>query len=303
MAVSNKKSLLITSCDAYPGYRYAQWALKYRDHFSRVYCAATDKSSEFMRVLSEMGGELVEYDLKDESGLKRCFEKVDYVHVIPPLHQERAKLAVNLLRACGKAGVEWVCLCSVLNCDQSKGRRLRELHEVEQEAKRAGIKNLCICREGFMLETLFAFSEEMQRGKFPFPGQHGRFAPVSMDDTSHGILRAMMKKLDSQESGKVHTVELTGRQMVDGRTIAEKASERLNMRIQLEETSMDRIKEILRRNMKKSHDSVIEMIVEMLEMICEGKLEKKTDDLQKLLGSEPMSVDEFFEKNQREFKP
>jgi len=301
--VASKRTLLITSCDSWPGYRYAQWALKYRDHFNRVYCAATNKSSDFMRDLSEMGGELVEYDPKDEEGLKRCFEKVDYVHVIPPLHHDRAKLAVNILRACGKAGVQWVVLCSVLNCDQGRGRRLRELHEVEQEAKRAGLKNLCICREGFILETFFAFSEEMQRGKLPFPGHHGKFAPVSIDDTCHGIIRAMMKKMESEEHGKVHTVELTGRQLVDGRTIAEKASERLNMRIQLEEVSMERIEEILRRHMKRSHEAVIEMIVEMLELIREGKLEKRTDDLQKLLGSEPTSVDEFFEKNQREFKP
>src|SRR5690242_9481363 len=94
-----------------------------------------------------------------------------------------------------------------------------------------------------------------------------------------------------------------GRNNMDGQKIAEEASQRLDMRIQVEEVSLDRIKEILRRNMKKSHEAVIELIVEIFELISEGKMDKQTDDLKKLLGTDPMSVADFFEKNQREFKP
>jgi len=298
----NKRTVLITTCDSYPGYRYAQWALKYRDHFNRVICAATDKSSELMRDLGEMGAELVEYDLKNEDELKKLFGKADYVHVIPPLNHDCAKAAVCMLRACGEAGVEWVVLCSIVNCDKGKGRRLRELHEIEEEGKRVGVKNLCICREGFTLERLFAFSEEMRRGKLPLPTRQGRFAPVSLDDSCHGLLRAIMKKMSGEQHGKVHVVEFTGRRMVDARTLAEEASKRLNMRVSLEDVSLERTEEIMRRHMKKTSQSVIDMMIEVFELIREGHYEKQTDDLEKMLGTEPMSVGDFFEKNEREFK-
>jgi len=154
-----------------------------------------------------------------------------------------------------------------------------------------------------MLETFFAFSEEMQRGKMPLPTRKGRFAPVSLDDTCHGVVRTILKHMRSEQRGNTHTLELTGNRTVDGHKIAEEASEKLDTQIRVEDISLERTKEILRRNMKKSHEAVIEMIVEVFELIREDKFDKQTDDLQKILGSEPTSVADFFEKNQREFKP
>jgi len=297
-----KKTLMITSCDAYPGYLMAQWALKYRDHFENVICGGHDKDSSLMRDLHEMGAKVVEYDVKDENKLKEIFEKCDMVHVIPPVHHGGVKHAMTMLKACCKAGVDCVSLTSVLNCDRAKGHHIRQYHEVEECGKKMDLKHFCIIREGFWLDTFFCMSHELQHGRLPFPTKDGKFAPVAADDIYHGVMKGMMEKMESQRHVKMY--ELTGPCSVKGSEIAEKACEALHTHIKFEHVSMDKMREILRRSHhKKMHEAEIEVVLEMLEMIREGHLDKTTDDLKKLLDRKPMDVQEFFEKNEHEFRP
>jgi len=295
--------VLITSCDSHPGYRCAQWMLKKREHFDRIVCGASDKNNKFMRDLKEMGAELVEYDPNDRDRLQKIFERVDYVHVIPPMRQERVEAARAMLEACGKAGV-CASFSSVLNCDKARSHHMKQLCEIEEAGKRAGIKRLCIVRNGFMLETFFGYSEQLQQGKLPLPTKNGRFAPVSYDDICQAALNAMLKHMEESDDrrGQVETLEFTGNHLMAGQEIARKASEALDTRVELEDISMDRARELLSRNKDMGRNEV-ELVIEMFEMIREGHFERMTDDLKKLLREEPTSVEQFFQKNAHEFKP
>jgi uncharacterized protein YbjT (DUF2867 family) len=255
-----------------------------------------------MRDLKEMGGHVVEYDPKDEHMMKDLFKKASYAMVIPPIHHEHLSKAKCMLKACGEAGVKCVTLMSMLNADKGKGRVMRELHEIEECGKRAGIKHLCIVRKGFMMETMYALSDKIKDGCLPLAVKHGKFAPVSLNDCCHGITKAVMESMKGEdEKEHMKTCNLTGPKLVDGCELAKMASEALDTKIKFEDISMDKMKELLKHH-HKLHDMEIQMILEMCEMIREDKFEVKSDTLEKLLNEKPMTPQEFFEHHEKEFK-
>jgi len=298
-----KPSVVITTCDSLPGYCCAQYVLKQKNMFEKVKCGGTDRNNKFMKDLQEMGADVCQYDLHDTEKLKQMFQGTDCAVLIPPLHQSDVGITRNMIEAAKKANVQAVGFLSVLGCDKANTKRLRQLHQLEEQVQNINAKCVCIWRKGFLMDVFFGMTQEFHKGKLPLPTKDKKCAPISIDDVCQGIAKQLVEIAKGEHGERAKVWELTGTKAVDAREIAKMASQGLQSKIEYHEVSPDQIRDILRHGQHFTPD-LAETYVEIFELISNGHMNKVTDDLKKLLGGkEPTSVEKFFEQNQNEFRP
>ncbi|KAJ1968758.1 hypothetical protein H4R35_006337 [Dimargaris xerosporica] len=144
-------------------------------------------------------------------------------------------------------------------------------------------------------------------------GDH-EFTPVAMMDVCEALVCMASKMMSARQDtdcgdcggvgGAHHVITYccTGKEPMTAKRMAEAASKALGTQIQHREVSWDEFKrELEQHGHLQEHE--MECAREMMEMIKRDMMKEVTQDLQKLLKREPMTVVQFFEHHQDSFKP
>lgn len=133
------RSVCITAVDGHTGFAIAELILQHRD-FARkvdsVVCLTLDTTSAHAQELKEMGARIVPHKPGRVRDMVTALRDTgcDTLCLVPPAHQNKFDICVELAEAAKKAEISNVCLISSVGCDYAdpeRQPRLREFIELE----------------------------------------------------------------------------------------------------------------------------------------------------------------------------
>lgn len=193
------RKIAITAADGQTGFLIAELILregKFAKAIDSVCAMVLDPKSPKAKELEELGAVVVPHVPGRERDVVKTLKSTgaDTICLIPPAHQDKLDICLELVSAAKKAGVTNVLLISSAGCDyaeRDKQPRLREFIDIEHavlSAKGDADTPLghspCVIRAGFYAENLLTYANQAQsEGLLPIPiGEDHKFAPVALGD-------------------------------------------------------------------------------------------------------------------------
>ncbi|KAK4110217.1 NAD(P)-binding protein [Canariomyces notabilis] len=315
------RKVCITAVEGQTGFLIAELILK-NDRFKKKIDSVTglslDPSSPKAKELQSLGAVIVPHKPGREREMVNTLKKVgcDTICLVPPAHQDKFDITVELANAAKKAGVSNVLLISSAGCDyaeRNRQPRLREFIDIESvvlSAKGDPSTPLghspCVIRAGFYAENLLLYSQQLQaEGILPLPlGEGHKFAPVALGDVANVAAHVLSGKgphgFDDKHRGQMMVV--TGPMLCAGQELATAASNALGQTMEYENISEREAKRILKT--ADIDDSEKEYILEYYSLVREGKTNYiSTTAFHDVTGEHPTQPDEFFRLYASELRP
>lgn len=304
-----KHVIAFSSVDSFIGESLVRLtASKHRDEFKTIRGLLRDESHN--EELKKIGVEphLINYE-KAET-LEKALEHVDTLVFVIENDEKRVQEAEQLVNAVKKAGVKRVLLISCAATENAEGKRLREYQEIEQKV--SNIEKHSILRITWAYQAFFLWTRMIQdEGKFRLTvKKENKFTPIDILDVG----RAVHKILTNPPSDNKRWT-ITGPETITAEDVVKKLNSTLQVDVAYEEITQDNLKKYL-ESLKKQDDYedfvprssqitkvLIEILLEALEHMKQGKSTEKTEDLKKLIGQEGEKLEAFFQGNQKHFKP
>jgi len=300
---ASAENVFITSADSSYGF-YAAMGMHESGRFQKIICGVKDREDPFAKKLQQMGCELRDWNLDDKRSLENSLKDAKTILLLISMREQAKQDMQNTLEACkANNNIRNAVLWSKVGVDHAeKEKHFQQLKEIEEMVKRSGIQNVCVCRIGFAQQMLFLLSRYIQdRGILPLPTERGKFAPVSLRDCGHATADILASSNDM--SGHKHkTYRFTGNQLLNGRKLVEHANRVLQAEIEYEDIKLEDFRNLLKEN-HELNEFQVECIIEMMELIKEGKYNIRSQDLDKILGRQPMDIEKFFRDNADSFRP
>jgi uncharacterized protein YbjT (DUF2867 family) len=281
---------------------YAAMAMQESRKFQKVIAGVQDREDQFSKKLEQMGCELREWNLDDKRSLEKALNGMKNILLLPTHREQIKQDTENILEAVRSNNIQNAVFWSKVGVDHAteEEKHFQQLKEVEDMVKRSGIQNIVVTRIGFTQQMLFLLSRYIQdRGILPLPTGRGKFAPVSLRDCGHATAEILCSDMNQH---KHQTYQFTGTQLLTGRKLVEHANRVLQAEIEYEDISLDEFRNLLKEN-KEVNEKEVECIVEMMKLVKEGKYNTRTNDLNKIMGREPMDIERFFRDNASSFRP
>ncbi|KAI9472578.1 hypothetical protein LPJ78_004579 [Coemansia sp. RSA 989] len=299
---SAHKAVLVTSCDIYPGFKIAQELLRHKGkHYEHVY-AGYFQENELVRYLKQHGAHCVKLAIANGSdAIADVYRKADVIVVVPPINDDHwGQDSCVFVSAAEKAQAKGLALCSKINAEHmGEFSMLKPLHEMEKAFHeiKSKFKAASLVRCSLHIDMLWLFRSQIASEKkicLPAKG-NARFAPLTVRDGARALCHML---IDPKFPAGLY--ELTGHELTDFDGVAHDAASILDSEISFKEVERKEMEDYLRGKLGENN---IRFMGDMLEALNKGLLDKRTDHLKDLLGKQPLSVKEYFEKNAHDFKP
>ncbi|KAJ2720448.1 hypothetical protein GGI07_004594 [Coemansia sp. Benny D115] len=303
ISASKEATILITGCDMYDGYMICREMLKEKGkHFKRV-CAGFCHENSLVHMLKKEGADIHKLSLDDTDGIVKVYRNADIVIVVPPINEHRwGESSVGYVFAAKAADVKGLVLCSKINAKEMKHLpALEPLHkmEVAYEQVKDHMKAASLVRCNVHIDVLWLFRHQIakERKLCLSADAETKFAPLTAMDGAHGLLNMLL-----HSKHKPGVYEITGPEKLTFKDVAHEVGKAVGKDVEYKEVSHQQVMEYL-EHMHEVGKNEIEFICDMLKAVSKKMMDKKTDDLEKLLDKEPMSVKHFLKKNANDFKP
>ncbi|KAJ2849052.1 hypothetical protein IWW36_002908 [Coemansia brasiliensis] len=296
------KAVLVTSCDIYPGFKIAQELLRHKGkHFEHIY-AGYFQENELVHYLKHHGAHCIKLAIADGvDTIADAYRKADVVVVVPPIGDDHwSKESCVFVSAAEKAQVKGLALCSKINAEHMNDFPMLEpLYEMEKTFHeiKGKFKAASLVRCSLHIDMLWLFRSQIASEKKICLSAKGdaKFAPLVQADGARALCHML-----TNPKFPAGFYELTGHEPTSFDGIAHDAANMLDSEISFKEVERKEMESYLRGKLCENH---IRFIGDMLEALNRGLLDKHTDHLKDLLGKQPLSVKEYFEKNAHDFKP
>ncbi|KJK74048.1 hypothetical protein H634G_10674 [Metarhizium anisopliae BRIP 53293] len=316
------RKICITAVDGNTGFAIAELLLQHRE-FSRkidsVVGLALDPESEQSQELKSLGATIVPHTVGRVKTMVKTLKDTgaDTICLVPPAHQDKLDICMELLEEAKKAQVGNVCLISSAGCDYADSKkqpRLREFIDLEAlvlESKGdASIPtggSPCVIRAGFYAENILLYAPQAkEEGVLPLPiGESHKFAPIALGDVAHVAAHVLTGKgkhgFDDRHRGQMMIV--TGPKLCAGDELATAASKALGTEIKFENISQAEAKRVLKAQ-SDSDQSELQYLLEYYSLVREGKTNYiATTAFHDVTGTHPTEPDGFFRLYQNEMRP
>ena len=333
--------LVVVGGDEMCGYFAAKEFLKHKGR-GEVRVGYMHKESPFIKKLEKMGAEMMQFDLESTQSIKKLFENMECAIISPPIfgpNFHKAKLVVEMAKQAHS--LKHVIMTSLMHAEKLKDwDRLNAVYEMEKEFKSsmskwdvAYILRLTVPLEGFY----FVRRIIQEKRELPWPTRDQEVSLVSLCEVAKAMCCLFTKKKpgyldsdgesESEEDENVNptsvvqsicdriasitsvgtdhhhrTFCMTGMEKVTGDALAEKCSRAIGSRIELKAMNSDEFAKCL-KDLGELPDEYIKTLKQVAEVISKGMWKEKSEDLHKLLGKKPMTVEKYFERNRNDFKP
>ena len=191
------RNICITAVDGHTGFAIAEYILKnesFKKKVGSITGLALKPNSSYAKELSKLGVKIVAHKpgrMKEMVSIMKS-TGADAVCLIPPAHEEKFDITMELIAATKRASIPNMCFISSAGCDLAdpkKQPRLREFIELEStflaskgDTGTSTGHSPVVIRPGFYAENLLLYTQQMQQEQtIPIPiGQNHKFAPMAM---------------------------------------------------------------------------------------------------------------------------
>ncbi|KAJ5145879.1 uncharacterized protein N7515_000443 [Penicillium bovifimosum] len=315
------RNVCITAADGHTGFTIGELLLT-DDTFKKAIASVTALSlnpdSEHCKDLATLGAKIVPHKPGRLRDMVKTLKDTgaDTLCLVPPAHESKYDLTVELIEAAKKANVPNVCFISAAGCDlaeREKQPRLRQFIDLETlvlsskgDPSTATGHSPVVIRAGFYAENLLIYSPQAQQeGVLPLPvGKDHKFAPIALGDVAQVAAHVLSGKgkhgFDDKHRGQL--LVLTGPMLTTGDELATAASQALGTKMAFEDISEAEAKKVLHAQ-SASDNSELQYLLEYYSLIREGKTNYiSTSAFQYVTGVHPQQPTEFFTSYAEEFK-
>lgn len=191
------RNIAITAVDGHTGSSIAKYILEH-DQFKKkvgtIIGLALKPNSPHAKELSKLGVKIVPHKPGKMKEMVKIMQETgaDVACLIPPAHQEKYDITVELIEATKKANIPNVCFISSAGCDLADPQKQPHLRQfIELEAMFMSAKgdastetghSPVVIRPGFYAENLLLYATQMMEEKsIPLPiGENHKFAPMAL---------------------------------------------------------------------------------------------------------------------------
>lgn len=253
--------------------------------------------SQVKAEIEKLGVHTVELDYNNEDSLAKALDNVHKLFIVPDASDSKLEHTRNIINAAKKANIPFVLLLSVVNAEHRKDLFAKEFLKFEKELIASGL-HCSFLRVDFFDEDFLLFKSQIMKEKeLRMCLGNGKFAPIAHTDVG----KAAAKILDTQEGGgATHTYNLTGPEVLDGNTVAEKMCKFLNTEVTYKDVSEEEMKKyLLEKNKLSEHEA--EGITEMCRVIKQGNLNISLATFKELTATEAKFLEGFLIENKEKF--
>lgn len=253
---------------------------------SRVVGLARDPSRAADIV--KAGVEIRRGDYTNYDSLVRAFSGVDrLLFVSSSALRGVAEQHANVIRAAKEAGVRYVAYTSIVNLPHiTRVPLVADYRETEEALKASGL-TYTILRNGYYMDMLPTFIGEVQStGRIRCPAGDGRASFAARADLAEAAASVI--------AGKGHDrgiYELNTGRSYSFHDVAQALTKALGTTIAYEDAPSEQWAHSLRA--QGMPEAEIELMVDLAASICFSEADKPTGDLKRLLGREPIDLEEF----------
>jgi len=313
---SSNVKVLVVGSDDICGFMIAKTFLKHLKNEIRVGYMFED--NPLNKELEKEGAKMMRFKLDDSKSMEKMFEGVHCAVIVPPVYGHNYQKAPEIMEIAARCEhLKMVVMTSVLHADKlSDWEHLKVIHKMEKEFENKMKKwdKAYILRESVPLEGFYMVRKMVQeKHELPWVFGNSKIAPVSLCDVGKAIINLLRGKHRENEGLNTsvsiesltlhkHMFCLTGKHKKDGKEIAKECSEALDTEINLKSMKVDELIECVKKE-KELPEEIIKFCKEFMEATRKGYMSEQTSDLEHILGEKPMSVEEYFKENRKEFMP
>ncbi|KAF1990390.1 NAD(P)-binding protein [Aulographum hederae CBS 113979] len=316
------RKVCITAVDGHTGFVIAEILLTNNDFKGKIeelYGLALHPSAAKAKEIGKLGGKVIPHKHGREKDMVEILKQsgCDTLCLIPPTHEEKFDITVELINAARKANVQNVLFISSAGSDlaeRDKQPRLREFVDLEALVLSAkGDPNTqlghspAVIRAGFYAENLLLYAPQAQNdGVLPIPvGKDHKFAPVALGDVAllaaHVLSSQGKHGFDDRHRGQL--MVCTGPLLTTGDELATAASQALGVDMKFEDISEAEAKKVF-HHQSQSDVSEKQYLLEYYSLVRDGKTNYiSTTAFVNVTGQSPQHPNDFFKVYAEEFKP
>jgi len=293
MSKNKSGNCVITTADGWTGSHIMQASKQFEHCFQKIIPCAVKGSKVDHK-------DVVYFDPENVQECMNCFKNASCVILVPPASGNKAHILEKYLQVCKDANVEHVVLVSMIGAGEPGDNEcMKEFAHMEQMVQNSGIKGFCIVRLGFYAENLLLYKDQIREGKLPVPLPEGKLTVISLVDVGHAIMKLCEKCSKEPSKHTSGVMELTGCELLSGEEMAQRVSRGLGKEVKLQVITDQQACDILSTTgIDKSEQQVL---MEAYHLARKGKMSKVTNDVEKLLGHKPTTLDKFFMQHKQEF--
>ncbi|KAL1919904.1 uncharacterized protein VTP21DRAFT_1836 [Calcarisporiella thermophila] len=294
----------------------ASYLLEMRgDDFAEIRCLCRDIS--LCKNLENKGANLRKIDYSEERTLNEALSGIEILVYVPEIESSLTNVSKLVMRVLQRENIGAVLL-SVVGADQPVGR-LKQFHEIEVLFEQ--LQWLTIMRVPFVFQLLWLWAPAIRAENCirMTMGNDRAFAPVDLRDVARA-LRVILLKMVEDESRmtcsqyvKKPRYQLQGPEPLSISQIALQLSTILHKQITYTQVTREELGRNLRklRDGRKSPakgcfhghptDEEVEMLLDTLDLIEEGRANFLSEDLTELVGEEVQRMQSWLYKHVADF--
>ncbi|KAL4950735.1 hypothetical protein BDW69DRAFT_187096 [Aspergillus filifer] len=316
------RKLCITSVDGHTGFLIAELILtdaKFNKKIGSVTGLSLYPEADSCKELTKLGAKIVPHKPGRLKEMVSTLQSVgaDAMCLVPPAHEDKYDITVELIEAAKKANIANVCFVSSAGCDlaeREKQPRLREFIDLEAlfmaskgDPSTSTGHSPVVVRAGFYAENLLVYSRQTQEeGTLPLPvGKDHKFAPIALGDVAQVVAHVLSGegKHGFSDKHRGQLMVLTGPMLSTGDELATAASNALGIDLKFEDISEAEAKKVLKAQ-TESDSSEIQYLLEYYSLVREGKTNYiSTTAFHDVTGGHPQEPPDFFKTYGESFHP
>ena len=256
------------------------------------------KNSNLRVIAGSSSGRMVsdvetrQVDLADAATLASAFAGVDTLFLLLPLQENMVQLTRNAIQAARAAGVKHIVRSSGAGADASSGVAIARVHgEIDQMVIESGLSWTITRPNSFMQNYINFYGPMIQGGAIYLPQADGKISLIDVSDIA--AVNAAILQNPSAHAGKMYT--LTGTEAVSNADIADRIGQALGKKIHYVAVPDQAGVEAMQGMGMGAWN--INVLMSLNQVIAAGYAAGISDDVQTVLGRQPLGFDQFVQKN------
>jgi uncharacterized protein YbjT (DUF2867 family) len=237
-------------------------------------------------------------DYADKESMRKAFDGIDTLYLVCSPIPQLVELENNAIDVCAEKGVHHVVLNSSLGGDDYPKSFPAMHHHVQEKLKSSGIAYTILQPNSFM-QNLFTSAAPTVRTQGAFYAAMGnaKMSMIDMRDIATVVVNVLREP--AAHAGKSY--ELNGPEALTFTEVATKFSRATGRPVQYVD-----IEEAAQRKALQDQGLPEWLVTALLDLQQYYTVAKKggdvTDDLQRLLGRTPITLDQFLDENKESFR-
>jgi len=274
--------------------------------------------------LETLGIDVQSTDYNEVNAIEQVVRECDFVLLVPPMQQQQPmqwiQEAERIIQAAKNARVKGMVMVSFLGCDcKPEKKQLAAYEKVEKKVKEMFGNQQFILRVHFGQQHFRLVTADIQqRGELRMPIGEGAFSPLDFEDVAKVIAKTIKGEREIPSEHRQQVYSLNGPTSMTGRKLAQELTNVTQRSVTFQSVQRDEAQDRIMSNWRKIagqpsafaprdgpyaiNESYVDLIMDMCDLVKEGKIPAVGTDVQRLTGEEPTRVERLFREDSLEFK-